>query len=253
MVTLVLQCVGDAVTLLFAYLALRVAREGKADQELVRASWLVTGLAFTFTGASSTLQDVAGVWAFVSGPGTEVYDQYLRWSPIGNHSRNFLVVVYGLALLAVSQVRGALPRSFPRLAAGALLAGAVLGGVLGWLEGPVVSGRHWSASAVFSLFWVVALFAALLGALWMNSMDRLHWICVAVYALHGVFDVFFYSALSWIRIAGAWAPRPAQIQFYNVLAYLVMIGITLHRSALARRGKRVPGLLEPVVMGRLMG
>lgn len=245
MLTLVLQGVTSALLLAYGVAALGVVRGLSAEAGVQRAAWCLTGAAFTAMAVPAAFQDIAAVRAFLSGPGTPLYDQYLRWSPIANHGRTFLAIAFHLALLTL-----ALRRSSPGLqfwvATGIALIGfAVLGGLVGWNEGSVLSRVHYANTSILDATAFFILLGALLVALIRNAMDRLLWICMVVYALVLGLGVLWHAALAWIRIPGAWAPSPLSMHIYRTIMISGMVAIAVYRLRLLRRGVPVPGLLDP--------
>jgi hypothetical protein len=238
--------VVSALALVFGLGALVVAHHPRSFSAVQRAAWLLTGLTFTLMASNAILHNASAVLAFFSGPGTPVYKEYLRWSPAGNYSRIFLVLAYAGALVFLPRIWSSARGRFQPLSLALMLLAMGVGGLVGWMEGPYVAGKHWTAFAVLNALGLVVLLGALLGALFTHSMDRLLWGCVGIYALHEAFNVIWHSALAWIRVPGAWAPNPAQIQVYAALTYLAMLGLALRRLLLARRGVYVPALLEPL-------
>ncbi len=209
-----------------------------------RISWQLTGVTFVLIGSSAVLHAGAAIWAFMAGPGTVVYDTYLRWAPVGNHSRTVGVLAYACLLLWVIRSRASLPHGFGPGVSGLLLLGMLTGGAIGWWEGSLIESRHWSAFAFLNLLSTLLVLAALFGALLNRTMDWHLWLTLAIFALHLAFNVIWFSALAWAGISGVWSPSPWQIQMYAVIAYGLMLALALHRLVLARQRVRVASALE---------
>lgn len=245
MITLALQCLVDLLTLMFAAIGFLVVRRTRSEACVQREMWFATSLMFGLLGISSTLQEIGAVRAFVAGPGTDAYSQYLVWSPIGNHSRNAMVVVYAATILALA---GREMSSFQRIRRFMLLGFPLAmlgGGLIGVMEGPLLSGYHLSAFAVFTALGFLGLLGALMVSLLNRAMDWLLWLCIGIYSVHSVFDVLWYSALAWVSVPGAWVPSFAEVQLIGAIAYALMIVVALRRLSLARRAVPVGGILEP--------
>ena len=241
MVTLVLQCLVGVLALVFGVLAVRVARSQNDGSPWQRLNWTTVGAAFAMGGISNSLYNVAAVWAFMSGPSSIAWASYLRWSPAGNYAGALTKIAMAVVLLAIS-LRASGWRQ--RHIAGTLLAAYGAGSLLGWMEGSHEESVHYTNLAAFDMIEAVVLLGALFVGLVRNSIDRLLWICVGLYAFRQVLNVLFLSAMSWIRVPGAWAPQPVHLQIFAMVGYLLMAVIAAHRLRLARRGVHVPGLLE---------
>jgi hypothetical protein len=246
MATLILQCVVAVLTLVFGVAALRVGTELRGSPRLHHAAWVVTGVVFTILGISTAIQNcVAAPWAFFAGAGTPVYDTYIRFSPMGNHSRGLLIVAYGAMMVGLMVFcRGAKGR-LVRLSVGVSFLAMALGAYIGWKEGPLVRATHYTAMAVSDSAELLFLMGALFVAVIWNTTDRLLWLALVIFTVHELLDVGWYSALAWAGIPGAWSPSPLYLHLYASVGYLLMTVIAVRRANLARRGVRVPGLLEP--------
>jgi uncharacterized membrane protein YsdA (DUF1294 family) len=244
-ITLLLQNLAAALILLFGALAYRTASYS-AFSDVQRNMWQLTGIAFLITGVINGLHKFWATWAFVAGAGTRVYTNYLQWTPALNYSRTFLCWMFAILMFVLIRTRGESARRRWTLWTGALLLGAVVGGVIGIMEGSHYTSRHYSAVALYDTLLMLALFGALLSAYITHAMDRHLWISITIFAVLGGFNAIWLSALAWVNIPGAWSPRPWQTQLYSVLALFGMSALAYRRLLLARRGVRVPALLEPL-------
>ncbi|MEW5929795.1 MAG: hypothetical protein AB1941_20260 [Gemmatimonadota bacterium] len=226
-------------------MALSTARRIPGSPELHQAAWWLTGTVFTILGISTVLQlCVAAPWAYFAGKGTPVFDAYLRLSPIGNHSRGFLVVAYGAMLAGIGRLAPARRPPFRTAVVLASFAAMIVGAWVGWKEGSLVRSTHYTATAIYDSTELIFLLAGLfIGVVW-NTTDRLLWIAVVIFTVHELFDVVWYSALAWSDVPNAWRPPTKYIHLYASVAYLLMIFLANRRMRLARKGVRVPGLLE---------
>jgi hypothetical protein len=245
MLTLLMQCLVAILTIVFGIVALQAARRVPGRSDLHRDAWWLTGAVFTILGISTFLQLCIGApWAYFSGVGTPVYDAYIRVAPIGNHSRGFLVLAYGAMMAGLTLIRRAFPRHFGTLVFVTSFAAMSAGAFVGWREGPLVQVTHWTATAISDSAELIFLLAALfIGVVW-NTTDRLLWVALVIFTAHELFDVAWYSALAWSDVPGAWRPSPTYIHLYASVAYLLMIVLAVRRVRLARKGIKVPGLIE---------
>ncbi len=246
MVTLWMQCVVAILTVLWGFLAVQVWRRIPTAPELHRASWALTGWVFTILGISTTIQlGIGAPWAYFSGEGSTVYELYLRLSPIGNHSRGFLVIAYGVMLAGLPWIWRVARHRFFAVVLLASCAAMTVGALVGWVEGPLVQVIHWTATAIFDSVELMLLLLALFVAVVWNTTDRLLWVALAIFAVHEMLDVAWYSALAWSDVAGAWSPKPRYIHMYASLAYLLMIIVSVRRMRLADKEVEVGGFIEP--------
>jgi hypothetical protein len=205
-------------TLAFAALSLGVARRTPPPlaAEAHRAAWRLTGAAFAVCGAHALAAALAS-WAGVS-------------LPDGDAVRAPLLLVYGVALLRVVWRPGAGWGTAAWLApAAALLPGTTAPWWRGWL--PLAPATMAVAAGVAQAAAVVLLLAVLLAALLRDAVDQLLWVAVALFALR--------------TAAGAGLP-PLRAPALSAAVLAAMVALAARRLALARRGARVPPLLEPL-------
>lgn len=245
MTTLFLQYLTGFLALAFGIVSLKVGRSARAFPDLQRRAWILTGLAFTLGGVDKVVMDSWAVAAYFSGAGTHVYDGYLQAVTVGNHSRIVLKLSYGLLLACFVAFRGLPARRFYTLGLGLFALSLVAGGMLGWMEGTFEAVRHLpliaSSETVEMMVLLVALFVALLS----SSIDRLLWTCIAIYALRQALNAIWWSAMTWFDVGNVWIPGPVWLMAQACVAYVVMLVLTVRCLQAARRGERVPALLEP--------
>lgn len=244
MLTLFLQSGLSIILLLFGSMALVIARRGTTCSDPIRAAWFLTGVTFVIFSLHHSIQNVGAMWAFLAGPDTVVYSRYLMWAPVGNHSRTFLGVAFHGALVILVSRSKAPTRRFWTLTFVAFFSAMCLGGLFGWTERLREFEAHYSATALLDIVGLVLLLWALFVASVKGTMDRLHWLCIATYALMLVLGVLWHTALVWIRVPGAWAPSPLHMHVYRVVLGGVMVAVAAYRIGLANRGVYVPGLFE---------
>lgn len=235
-VMLALQAAGPLLTLAFGVLALRVAARGGPGA----AAWRLTGLAFAVDGVHSTLQAAAAVWAVAAGPGSVVYEAFVRTLPAGNSARSLLVLGYAVALLVLaSRGEAAFPRHRVLPGLLAMLAG---GTALGMLEGEFAPERHFPVLAWLGVCTLLALFAALYRSLPGSALDFLLWGAVALYAVREALTANIVSMLAFMDLP-VWTPSPYALLSVSIFFLLLMVACAARRLAMARAGVRPPALL----------
>lgn len=244
MPTLLSQIFTTVLLLLFGVVALIIARRISVQAGLPRASWYLSGAVLASMAATKVPQDIAAVWAFLSGPGSAVYADYLRWSPVANHGRTFFAIAFHAALLVLSLGRTVPRRHMWLLITAGLVSSFAIGGAIGLREGSILSRVHYSETAIFDTVAFFLLLAALLVALVRNAMDWVLWSSILLYGLVLGLGVLWHAALAWIRVPGAWAPSPLSLHVYRNLMIAGMVGLALYRLHTIRKGISVTGLLD---------
>lgn len=245
MTTLFLQCVVAILTLAFGVMALRVARRVPGAPELHRATWLLTGVVFTVLGINTAFHNViAAPWAFFAGKGSPELDLYMQFSPIANHSRGFLMLAYGAMMAAIIPVSRAAGQRLGALTVLVAIAFMAVGAVLGFREGYLTRATHYTATTITDAAGLIFLLVALFLGIVRNTTDRLLWVGLVIFTVHELLDIPWFSAMAWADVPGAWRPSAKYIHLYASVAYLLMIFVAERRIRLARKGVRVPGLLE---------
>lgn len=239
MLTLLLQILSALLTCLFGWVALAITRHDHILTPDRRAGWLLTGIGFSLLGASAVLQDVGAVAAFASGSQTAVYDAYVRVAPALNHSRTALAIALGAGLTVLAW-SGSLPsRRGWRWTTGALVAAMVLGGAIGFLEGPYVIGRHATVSTVLLTVELIAFALALLASASRGTFDIFLFASLMFYALMGALNVSLMTGMAWRAALPGGGPPPWLLQLQNVLFLCVMLGVATVRLVLLEKGLRV--------------
>lgn len=220
-----------------------------------RGAWIITGAYFSVGGIVGMLHSAWATYAFLAGPGEPAWTEYLRWAPAGNHGRGALVVAFGIALAWLATVER---DRTPRVVAGSLASIPVaflIGGTLGWTEGPFISGAHLFGLAAANLVQLTVLAIALLLHLSRDTMDRLLWSCLVVYSLRLTFGTLWTAASSWFGVEGAVLPRGLDQAVLAIVCYLVMLAIAYRYLAHQRRNRHIPSVLEHLrpVSVRLFG
>lgn len=223
------QAVPSLLTLGFATLSLAVARHTPPPlaAEGHRAAWRLTGVAFLVTGAHALATVVAG-WAGVV-------------LPAGDAARAPVLLLYAVALLLLVW------RGDARLRRG----GAVVWGPLTLALLPGVTAPWWlpwlalspaaqaMAAGTTEAATVVVLLAALLTALLRDAVDQLLWGALALFALRAAMG-------AWLPLL-PWTARPSSAAtVLTAVAVGAMVALAARRLVLARRGARVPSLMEPL-------
>ncbi|HEX8358532.1 MAG TPA: hypothetical protein VF613_00325 [Longimicrobium sp.] len=239
--TLILQSVVAALYLVYGAAALAAARRMGSAWQSNRLAWYLTGWTFTLFALCSAVQHAFSFPAYFGGPGSYVYVQYLRWAPVANHSRTFLVLGYcaGVAVL-IARRRTANNGLRPFLIA-SLLVMSVLGALYGWHEGSLREQYHFSAVAVLDAVELVILLSCLFAALVTEAVDRLLWYALGTYTFNVALNIIWMIALAGWGVG--WTPAPWQMQAYRTVLGAVAAGLAVRRYVLARRGVFVPGLI----------
>ena len=240
----VLQLVLAIVALTFGAAALLAGYYVVEPNDVRRRAWIVTGLAFVISGAVSLVQATWAAWAFRSGPDSQLWMQFIRWAPAGNHSRTFGKLAWGAALAFLPWLQNFSARMTIVMVGSVLILAVLTGGVVGWMEGSFVDGTHYGWVAVLNNLELVAVLAAVIIALLLGSMDWLLWLAVCIYALRLAINVIWSVGRVSFHVPDAWLP-PLWINLViGITAYFLLIALALRRIDLARRGVYVPALLE---------
>jgi hypothetical protein len=245
MITLALQTGVTLLLLAFSVFSLRAARRMAASSSPAQtAGWHVAGVVFLLYGVNKLVQGTYGTAAYFAGPDAAVYTSYLRLAPMFNHSRTLLMfVLYGmLGWLAFK--RRLTPSSRAVLFA-CSAAALLLGGWYGYVEGSLLAGRHFSATALVDTAGFIILAVLLFTLMLRDTADRLLWLAVAVYGFTSMLGVLFLAAMAWLDTPGTWAPPYWAIELCRFVLAGIMAGCAVRRYVLARRRASVPGLLPP--------
>jgi len=240
--TLVLQLVLPALFLLFGGTALLIARERGRVPRDYRLSWLLTGATFTLYGLVIGIQNACAAWAYVAGPGSRALELYLRYAPLGNHSRTFGSYAYCLAMLGLAFSPRLRNTGRVWLLAGLVAAGMMVGAAYGWREGAFVRQVHYTAVAMMTALELILLLAMLFATLVVPTVDRLHWFAVGLHTFGVALNILWYVGL--LGIGFGWAPAPWLMAAYRVMFAGAMAGLAVRRLILARKGVPVPGLID---------
>jgi len=239
MLTLSLQTLISVLALAIGVECLRIGR-GAAPGDVRATAWLHCGIAFTAGAAIGLVQDAGAAWAYVAGPESAVYREYLLWSRVGNYSRSLLRVA--LAGVLVALARGRLVSR--RRGTVAYLAAVALGAVPTLFEGGYDFAEHVQTRVVLDVVELVAILVALLAALRAQSMDLWLWAALTVYGVRQAMIVLWYSAQAWREVPGTWLPSYRQWLVLAALFYVGMLAIALRRRAAERRRLPIRGVLE---------
>jgi hypothetical protein len=243
MLTFVLQCVNNVLLLGSALLCLRAGRVATSNP-FHQAAWRLTGAGFLVHALNLLVQHVFGGFAFAAGRQSATMHAYLKWLPPFNHSRTFLLNGLLLGLLLLAAYRREPDARFWRVATALLTAGFLVGAAVGFAEGPFTEAGHYSAVAVWDVVELLLLMATLFTLLLTSRADRALWGLLSAYGISLALGVFSFSLLTLIGIEGAWHQKPSSMQAQRMVFHLMMVGFAAWRVAVARRGRRVPAMLE---------
>lgn len=239
------QLVMALAVLAFAMVALRIAGAIPGHAQRYGYAWKLTGWTFLLAGSNALFHDLFSIIAFQGGAESRAWAAILRWHPILNHSRTFLLTAYCFALVvALYRIgRGKTPPQL-RWTFGAAVMGMFAGGTVGWNEDVFSGLTHFSAVAVFDILELGAFMLLLIVGLSSGSMDRALWAVLGVNGFSLALSVLLFAALSQIDFAGQWTPRPWHVQSTKAMLRVLMVVIALRQLWRLRQGYPVRGLLE---------
>ena len=241
--TFILQCVNNAFLLGSALLCLHAGRLALPNP-YHRAAWRLAGAGFLVHALDLVVQHVFGGVALTAGNESATMHAYLLWLPILNHGRTFLIVGLLLGLLLLAAYRREPDARFWRVAAALMAVGFVVGTVLGVAEGRFTNAGHYSAVSVWDMIELLLLMATLFTLLLTSRADRALWGLLSAYGLSLALGVFSFTLLSQIGVMDAWHPPPWTLQAERMVCHLMMVGFATWRVAAAKRGRKVPAMLE---------
>lgn len=244
MYTIVAQLAVGLLGLLFGLQAARVARADPAMPGVHRLAWTITAVGFVLAAVSNLTQNAWGTWAWVVGSQSPVWTEFVRWLPAGNYGRTVLKATLGV-LLCLLPLLGRQPRERAVLACtGLLLATLPIGGVYGWIEGPMRPGVHFSVYSMFEVAEVLSLFTALFIAVLMGTMDRWLWTAMAFYAVRQALNALSLAAMIFYGDPARWSLNPMVVQVVGIATYSAMLWCAYRRFRLARRHQQVPAMVH---------
>lgn len=243
--TLTAQAAMSVCVLLFALLALQIARRVPADQPAFRYAWALTGASFLARGLNSLFHDVFATTGYLSGPDSRAWAAVLVWHPILNDSRTFLLIAYCIVFL-VALLRAGRNAPLPplRSAMAIILAGMLLGAVVGWQEAAFSGETHYTMVAVLDIAAMFAMFAILFVGLSTATLDRNLWACLGIYTFILALSALSFAFLSRVDVVGEWAPRASTLQSIKALLYVGLDAVAFRAWIKVRNGKRLRPFIE---------
>ncbi|MBA2669961.1 MAG: hypothetical protein H0U67_06290 [Gemmatimonadetes bacterium] len=233
MVTLLLQGAIAALILGCGFVALGICRRHGNPPTLSIEGWRLTAAALLIAGSVAAVQaSFAGLSVYL-GASSTIYQQYIRWAPAANLSRSWLMLAFGALLLALFASGGS--RKVPRIAAPVLFLGALIGLVMGGVEGPLTAARHFPRVVVLDLVELIVLGAVLLAGL-VRSMDRLLWSFIVLYVVRLALNILWMAARAWVDTPGIWVPSARGRVMISAAFWAAMLTVAGYRLLLARRG-----------------
>jgi hypothetical protein len=245
MLTLLNQTALSILQAVFGIVALWVVSRLGSGHDHARA-WHIAGLIFLVNGVQALMQDVFAASAFLSGPGSPLWDRYLAWAPSLNHGRTVAFTFSFPLLLLVGWSVLRRPQALRAAVVGTLLLGMGVGALLGRAEGVFTLSTHFSAVAVLDAAELVILLSVLFVVLLRNLADRFLWGALFVYAFSLAVGAVWMAALALINIPGGWAPSPLQMHAARWTLAAVGLWFALRRLSMARNKLPATGLLESV-------
>lgn len=235
--TLTAQSAVSVCILVFALLALRIARQVPVDQPVFRYGWAFTGWAFLIRSLNSVIHDAFSITGYLGGPESRAWARALMLHPILNHSRTFLLLAYCVVMCVVllrADRKAAVPslRTSMAIVVGGMLAGALVG----WNEAAFSGLTHYMAVAVWDILELLGMMAVLLVGISTASLDRRLWVCLGIYAFVLALSVLWFAFLSRIDVGTEWAPRPWHVQSIKALLYVGLNVVAWMQLRQMRRG-----------------
>jgi hypothetical protein len=251
--TLTAQVLTSLCLLTCGVVAYLVARRIPAREEVFRYGWQLSAATFCIQGTNSLLHDLFATVAFIGGSHSRAWAAILVWHPVLNHSRTFLLTTFCL-VLCVALVRADRGRPVPpmRTSVALLLAGMLVGGLVGMHEDKFSGLTHFTAVAVWDLMELLAMMAVLLVGLSSGGMDRGLWAALGINAFTLALSVLWFAYLSRIDVGGQWAPRPYHIHFSKAALYMLMIAVEVRQLRRLGRGRPTRGFFDPPQSGVAM-
>jgi hypothetical protein len=212
-----------------------------------RECWRLLGSGFLFFGIFTLLVNAAGGWALVEGPGTKVWNTFVRVLPGTNYGSQLTLYAF-CTLLVTACLRGQRAGPLPgRTVWGVLLLGTAAGTAIGLLEGPFTL-QHLANFALLNTGLLLLLLSALAVAVVTGAADRLFALALAAYTAGYPLTTLW---LSWRahNSPGSMTPPVLYTHLYFIAFILVALGITTYRWLLAGRGIPVPAVLPRPLAG----
>ncbi|MFL5382125.1 MAG: hypothetical protein ACJ8GN_06390 [Longimicrobiaceae bacterium] len=243
MLTFALQLLNNALLLASALLCLLAGRAPTPNAHH-RAAWRLTGAGFLVHALDMLAQNLFGGAAMAAGNASATMQAYLRWLPVFNHGRTFLLYGLLLGLLLLAVYRHEPDRRFWRASAALLVAGFVAGSGLGLAEGPFRIAGHFTAVAEWDVVELLLLMSALFVLLLTSRADRALWALLSAYGVGLALGVFSSALFTMIGVADNWHPAPWTLQAERMVFHLLMVLAALWRVRTGRRGRSLPAMLE---------
>lgn len=244
--TLTAQLAMSITVLMFAVLAVRVSGALSGHARRYAYAWALTGWAFMLEGANSFSHDLFSLAGFLGGPDSAAWKAVLRWHPVLNHSRTFLLTTFCLVLVAVMfrSGRGAQPPTLRR-AMLIVAGGMLLGALVGWFEPTFTNRTHYSAVALFDIMELFALMAVLAVGITSGGMDRALWFALGLNMFVIAMSVLLFAAVAEIDVVGQWVPSPLHVQVVKTGMHFGMVVIAWVHLRRIAQGRPVRGLMDP--------
>lgn len=251
---MILQVVAALILVGAGASAVAASRHPGGFPERYRSTWRMTGLALLLIGASSALQNVHGALAIAHGEGSRVWNGYMRWAPVWNHSRELVPFALALLLLgfALAPKHSAMNRRW--MTPVVLLACFAAGGAMGWMEGPLDFARHFERVALLDAAALLFVICALAAAMVADVVDHLLMLALLAYVIPLPLNALWFAWMAAHVHDGGWSPSPLSMQIYRIAFDGACAGLAAWRWRLARRGAYVPGFLPaPAEVRPLIG
>lgn len=242
---IIAQILMSFAVLAFAGTALLAGRASERRAHRFAYAWTFTGWAFLVQGVNSLFHDVFALAGVLGGEGSAAWNGVIRSHAILSHSRSFLLATFAVVLAVLLhrfRARADLPSLRGPMAA--VLAGMVLGGIVGWQEPEFTRATHYSAVAVYDVMELLAFMALLMVGITSGRMDRSLWAALGLNAFILALSSLLFAAIARIDVTGEWSPHPLAIQGVKVALRLVMVAIAVQYLRRVRRGDPIRGLID---------
>jgi|GEM_PF-3223540 len=243
--TLISQAAISACLLMFAVLAVRMARHIPGTQPVQRYLWAFTGGAFLLRGVNSAFHDVFSTYGFIQGVGSKAWDTVMVWHPFLNHSRTFLLLAY-CVVVCTALLRASRGRRLPSLRTSmvAVIVGMGVGALVGWREEAFSYLTHFAAVASWDALELLGMMAVLLVGLSTGLMDRTMWTCLGINAFALALSTVWFVFLSRSGLVGEWAPKAYHLNWIKVFLYAVMSVVLVLQIRRINRGQPLRGFFD---------
>jgi hypothetical protein len=244
LLVLTYQTLTFCLSLVFGLAALAIARFCPTTAHHRHAAWWLTGAVFTVGGTLAVSQGFVAILAFSAGPGSALWDEFVRWAPVGNQSRSLLKISFAGLIAILPFCREKQIPTFYRAAAYSSVLALTLGGWVGWRVGSLTISDQFIAIATSNITLLIVLGFGLLIHLAKDTMDRLLWMCLCIYGFRLALGALWAGASSYPYELEVWRPPVWMMMALPAVAYVIKLALAARFAVLQRRKVYVPALYE---------